>query len=203
MVRAELLVEARRIKGNGKSGVKGGVKSRGPIEIDTCWLPNSLTLSKSEGIHEGMRHSGYNVAPVVRCRTVSRVALWRLWTVSLAPRPSPPCSACPALRRPRIKVATSGPVVMVNSYLYECFEQASERAPLLPVFDENELLSHHLVPRKGGRWCFDPILALDHCLNAWMDEQVLARFWTNWRWVCSLSHFVGKQENILERGDFV
>lgn len=56
-------------KGN-SSGVKGGVKSRGPIEIDTCWLPNSLTLSKgsSEEGDEGMRHGGYNVAPVVCCR---------------------------------------------------------------------------------------------------------------------------------------
>lgn len=146
----------------GSSGVKGGAKSGGPIEIDTCWLPNSLTLSRERR----------DATRWVQCCTgcvlspVPRVALWRLWTVSLAP----PCSACPALRRPRIKVATSGPVVMVNSYLYECFEQASVRGPLLPVFDENELLSHHLVPRKGDRWCFDPILALDHCSNAWMDE---------------------------------
>lgn len=157
-------------KGN-SSGVKGGVKSRGPIEIDTCWLPNSLTLSKgsSEEGDEGMRHGGYNVAPVVCCRP-SLVSPSGASGPCLWPSPPPPRSACPALRRPRIKVATSGPVVMVNSYLYKCFEQASVRAPLLPVFDENELLSHHLVPRKGDRWCFDPILALDHCLNAWMDE---------------------------------
>lgn len=91
-----------------------------------------------------MRHGGYNVAPVVCCRPLA--------PLDRVPGPSPPLrSACPALRRPRIKVATSGPVVMVNSYLYECFEQASVRAPLLPVFDENELLSHHLVPRKGDR----------------------------------------------------
>lgn len=151
-------------KGN-SSGVKGGVKSRGPIEIDTCWLPNSLTLSKGSserGRRDATRWVQCCTGCVLSPSGASGPCPW--------PFPPPPRSACPALRRPRIKVATSGPVVMVNSYLYECFEQASVRAPLLPVFDENELLSHHLVPRKGDRWCFDPILALDHCLNAWMDE---------------------------------
>lgn len=70
-------------KGN-SSGVKGGVKSRGPIEIDTCWLPNSLTLSKgsSEEGNEGMRHGGYNVAPVVCCRPLA--------PLDRVPGPSPP-----------------------------------------------------------------------------------------------------------------
>lgn len=66
--------------------------------------------------------------------------------------PGPPCSACSALRRPRIKVATSGPVVMVNSYLYECFEQASVR--VVARFRRKRAFVPPLGPAKGGQVMF-------------------------------------------------
>lgn len=134
-------------KGEWKKGAREWCKGRSKIG----WADRNRYLLIAEFVNAFEGTKG--------CDTVGTM-LHRLCVVArpscrpLAPLdrvPGPPCSACPALRRPRIKVATSGPVVMVNSYLYECFEQASVSGPLLPVFDENELLSHHLVPRKGDR----------------------------------------------------